>query len=99
MKNSEECIGSITFNITQDDVNAFSSIGASFYVTDQMDVVNGGKLYFIPPKNFSSTDDLAFMPSARAKHKAPTHDISIQEKPNKGNKVQKGGKKLPNRSS
>ena len=46
-------------------------------------------------------NDLAFMPSARAKHKAPAHDIGIQEKPNKGKKVPKGGKggkKLPNRS-
>ena len=41
-------------------------------------------------------DDLAFMPSARAKHKAPAHDIGIQEKPKKGKKVQKGGKKLLN---
>ena len=41
-------------------------------------------------------DDLAFMPSARAKHKAPAHDIGIQEKPKKGKKVQKGGKKRPN---
>ena len=56
MKSSEECIGSITFNITQDDVNAFAAIGVSFYVSDPMDVVNGGKLYFIPPKNFSSAD-------------------------------------------
>ena len=43
-------------------------------------------------------NDLAFMPSARAKHKAPAHDIGIQEKPNKGKKVPKGGKKLPNHS-
>ena len=44
-------------------------------------------------------NDLAFMPSARAKHKAPAHDIGIQEKPKKGNKVPKGGKKLPHCSS
>ena len=56
LKSSEECIGSITFNITQDDVNAFAAIGASFYVSDPMDVVNGGKLYFVPPKNFSYAD-------------------------------------------
>ena len=43
-------------------------------------------------------NDLAFMPSARAKHKAPTHDNGIQEKPNKGKKVPKGGKKLPSHS-
>ena len=56
MKSSEECIGGITFNITQDDVNAFVAIGVSFYVSDPMDVVNGGKLYFVPPKNFSTAD-------------------------------------------
>ena len=56
MKSSEECIGGITFNITQDDVNAFAAIGVSFYVSDPMDVVNGGKLYFVPPKNFSYAD-------------------------------------------
>ena len=64
MKSSEECIGGITFNITQDDVNAFAAIGASFYVSDPMDVVNGGKLYFVPPKNFSSADS----PFAQPQH-------------------------------
>ena len=64
MKSSEECIGSITFNITQDDVNAFVVIGASFYVSDPMDVVNGGKLYFVPPKNFTSADS----PFAQPQH-------------------------------
>ena len=64
MKSSEECIGSITFNITEDDVNAFAAIGASFYVSDPMDVVNGGKLYFVPPKNFSSADS----PFAQPQH-------------------------------
>ena len=39
-------------------------------------------------------NDLAFMPSARAKHKAPAHDIGIQEKPKKGSKVPKGGEKI-----
>ena len=56
MKSSEECIGGITFNISQDDVNAFVAFGVSFYVSDPMDVVNGGKLYFVPPKNFSYAD-------------------------------------------
>ena len=64
MKNSQECIGSITFNITQDDVNAFVAIGASFYVSHPMDVVNRGKLYFVPPKNFSSADS----PFAQPQH-------------------------------
>ena len=49
---------------TQDDVNAFAAIGASFYVSDPMDVVNGGKLYFVPPKNFSSADS----PFAQPQH-------------------------------
>ena len=56
MKSSEECSGGITLNITQDDVNAFVAIGVSFYVSDPMDVVNGGKLYFVPSKNLSSAD-------------------------------------------
>ena len=50
MKSSEECIGSITFNITQDDVNSFAAIGASFYVSDPMDVVNGGNYILFHPK-------------------------------------------------
>ena len=64
MKSSEECIGGITFNITQDDVNAFVAIGASSYVSDPMDVVNDRKLYFVPPKNFSSADS----PFAQPQH-------------------------------
>ena len=70
MKSSEECIGGITFNITQDDVNAFVAIGASFYVSNPMDVVNGGKLYFVPPKNFSSAES----PFAQPQH--TTSDVN-----------------------
>ena len=44
-------------------------------------------------------DELSFMPSSRAKHKAPVHDVGIQEKPkNKKKPVQKQGKKLPDRT-
>ena len=41
-----------TFNISQEDVKAFAKIGAFFHITNPMDAVNGGKLYFVPPKNF-----------------------------------------------
>ena len=84
MKSSEECIGGITFNITQDDVNAFVAIGASFYVSDPMDVVNGGKLYFVPPKNFSSADS----PFAQPQH--------ITANVNKPTSNQDGGMFVPN---
>ena len=41
-----------TFNISQEDVEAFAKIGAFFHITNPIDAVNGGKLYFVPPKNF-----------------------------------------------
>ena len=44
--------GGGTFNISQDDVEAFAKIGAYFHITNPIDAVNGGKLYFVPPKNF-----------------------------------------------
>ena len=65
------------------------------FVDQFCDLIENGNLL----EEMEDPNDLAFMPSARAKHKAPAHDISIQEKPNKGKKVPKGGKKLPNRSS
>ena len=68
--------------------------GECQFVDQFCDLIENGNLL----EEMEDPNDLAFMPSARAKHKAPTHDISIQEKPNKGNKVQKGGKKLPNHS-
>ena len=75
MKSSEECIGSITFNITQDGVNAFAAIGASFYISDPMDIVNGGKLYFVPPKNFSYADSPFAQPqNTRVDVNNPTSD-------------------------
>ena len=56
MEDSEECGGGFMFNITKEDVDAFALIGASFYVSNPMDLVDGGKLYFVPPKNFNATD-------------------------------------------
>ena len=41
-----------TFNISQEDVEAFAQIGAYFHITNPIDAVNGGKLYFVPRKNF-----------------------------------------------
>ena len=61
------------------------------FVDQFCDLIENGNLL----EEMENPNDLAFMPSARAKHKAPAHDIGIQEKPNKGKKVQKGGKKLP----
>ena len=43
-------------------------------------------------------EELSFMPSSRAKHKAPVYDIGIQEKPNKKKLVPKETKKLPERT-
>ena len=62
------------------------------FVDQFCDLIENGNLL----DEMEDPDDLAFMPSARAKHKAPAHDIGIQEKLKKGKKVQKGGKKLPN---
>ena len=44
--------GGGSFNISQDDVEAVAKIGAYFHITNPIDAVNGGKLYFVPPKNF-----------------------------------------------
>ena len=46
-----------TFNISQEDIDAFAKIGAFFHMTNPMDAVNGGKLYFVPPKNFCDSDN------------------------------------------
>ena len=62
------------------------------FVDQFCDLIENGSLL----DEMEDPEDLAFMPLARAKHKAPAHDIGIQEKPKKGKKVQKGGKKLPN---
>ena len=50
------------------------------FVDQFCDLIENGNLL----EEMEDPNDLAFMPSARAKHKAPAHDISIQEKPNKG---------------
>ena len=55
MNCSDTC--SPTFNLTQSDIDAFALIGASFHVTNPMDVINSGKLYFVPSKNFSSDEN------------------------------------------
>ena len=47
---NSSCCG--TFNISQENVKAFAKIGPFFHITNPMDAVNGGKLYFVPPKNF-----------------------------------------------
>ena len=65
------------------------------FVDQFCDLIENGNLL----EEMEDPNDLAFMPLARAKHKAPAHDKGIQEKPNKGKKVPKGGKKLPNHSS
>ena len=51
MKSGETSCVILSFNITQEDVAAFAKIGASFHVTDPSQI-NGGKLYFVPPKDF-----------------------------------------------
>ena len=51
IKNEETFSQCLTFNITQEDVAAFAKIGASFHVTDPSKI-NGGKLYFVPQKDF-----------------------------------------------
>ena len=62
------------------------------FVDQFCDLIENGNLL----DEMEDPDDLAFMPLARAKHKAPAHDIGIQEKPKKKKKVLKRGKKLPN---
>ena len=57
MKNPGTYNSSPTFNLTQSDIDAFALIGATFHVTDPIDVVNGGKLYFVPPKNFAGDEN------------------------------------------
>ena len=66
------------------------------FVEQFCDVIENGD----PLEERDNPDDMGFMPSSCAKHKAPLYDIGIQEKPNSKKKtgVTKGGKKLPNRS-
>ena len=66
------------------------------FVEQFCDVIENGDLL----EERDNPDEMSFMPSGRAKHKAPLYDIGIQEKPNSKKKtgVTKGGKKLPDRS-
>ena len=58
------------------------------FVDQFCDLIENGNLL----EEMEDPNDLAFMPSARAKHKAPAHDIGIQEKPKKGKRYKKEGK-------
>ena len=53
------CNQILTFNITSEDIAPFSKIGASFHVTNPAEI-NGGKLYFVPPKDFFMTSNDSF---------------------------------------
>ena len=71
------------------------------FVDQFCDVIQNGDLL----DEGDDPNDMAFMPSAHAKHKAPRNDIGIQEKPKKGIKWNvskeynsKIGKKLPERT-
>ena len=55
-KNDSSTNDQLSFTITQDDVDAFAEIGAFFHVTNPMDPINGGKLYFVPPANFADSE-------------------------------------------
>ena len=50
------CNQILTFNITSENIAAFAKIGASFHVTNPAEI-NGGKLYFVPPKDFCTTSN------------------------------------------
>ena len=63
------------------------------FVEQFCDVIENGDLL----EERDNPDDMGFMPSGRAKHKAPLYDIGIQEKPKSKKKGTKGGKKLPER--
>ena len=54
-----------------------------WFVDQFCDLIENGNLL----EEMEDPNDLAFLPSARAKHMTPTHDIGIQEKPEKGKKV------------
>ena len=55
-KPHQECNQILTFNITAEDIAAFAKIGASFHVTKPAEI-NGGKLYFVPPKDFCTSSN------------------------------------------
>ena len=92
LKNSEKVGG---HGLTMKKRREHKRAEEHWFVDQFCDLIENGNLL----EEMEDPNDLAFMPSARAKHKAPAHDISNQEKPKKGKKVPKGGKKLPNCSS
>ena len=55
-KNDSSTNDQLSFTIMQDDVDAFAEIGAFFHVTNPMDPINGGKLYFVPPANSADSE-------------------------------------------
>ena len=65
------------------------------FVDQFCDVIENGDLL----EEHEDPEDMEFMPSSWAKHKAPVYDVGIQEKPKKKKGgVPKKGKKLPERS-
>ena len=56
VKPHQECNQILTFNITAEDIAAFAKIGASFHITNPAEN-NGGKLYFVPPKDFCTNSN------------------------------------------
>ena len=48
----------------QDDVDAFAEIGAFFHITNPMDPINGGKVYFVPPANFADSECASILEGA-----------------------------------
>ena len=63
-KNDSSTNDQLLFNITQHDVDAFAEIGAFFHVTNPMDPINGGKLYFVPPANFADSECASILENA-----------------------------------
>ena len=64
------------------------------FVDQLCDVIENGDLL----DEREDPDEMLFMPSARAKHKAPKNDVSIQEKKNKRKNPPNREKTLPDRS-
>ena len=63
-KNDSSTNDQLSFNITQHDVDACAEIGAFFHVTNPMDPINGGKLYFVPPANFADSECASILENA-----------------------------------
>ena len=71
----EKCEQMFTFNITQEDLAAFDKIGTYFHITDPMDAVNGGKLYFVPPKDFGNPDNSPLFAENMSKFSGGNHFV------------------------